>query len=107
METLREIQSAVHALAVEKGRWGTERSIGESIALVHSELSEALEEAREGKFGIHFAASGKPEGFGVELADAVIRIMDIAEQEGIDMQNAIATKHQYNKTRPHRHGKRF
>lgn len=46
----------------------------------------------------------KPEGFGIELADAVIRIGDLAARMGIDLSAAIVLKHEYNKTRPHRHG---
>ena len=50
------------------------------------------------------ARSKKPEGVAVELADCVIRIMDYCGHAGIDIEEAIRIKHEYNKTRPYRHG---
>lgn len=85
--------------------------VGTRVALIHSELSEALEEARKDSNLRKIYANGldpKPEGFPVELADAVIRIADLCGKEGIDLEEAIRIKLAYNATRPHRHGgKRF
>ena len=50
------------------------------------------------------AQSKKPEGVAVELADCVIRILDYCGHAGIDIEEAIRIKHEYNKTRPYRHG---
>mgnify|MGYP000963931873 CR=1 FL=1 len=47
---------------------------------------------------------GKMEGIPSELADVVIRVMDMCEHYGIDLEAAIAEKHAYNLTRPYRHG---
>lgn len=112
---IRDIQADVHALAREKGWWtdpetgaevDAEKRIPEAIALVHSELSEALEEYRRGTLATYYAATGKPEGFAVELADAVIRILDLSGALGLDLEAAIAEKHAFNRTRPYRHGGR-
>ena len=46
----------------------------------------------------------KPEGIAIELADCIIRILDYCGKEGIDIEEAIRIKHEYNKTRPYRHG---
>lgn len=46
----------------------------------------------------------KPEGIAIELADAVIRILDYCGHVGIDIEKAIEIKHEYNKTRPYKHG---
>jgi NTP pyrophosphatase (non-canonical NTP hydrolase) len=46
----------------------------------------------------------KPEGIPSELADIVIRVLDIAARKGIDIEKAILEKHEYNKTRPYKHG---
>lgn len=49
---------------------------------------------------------GKPEGFWVEIADAVIRIADLAGSCGAaaELVEAVQVKHHYNASRPHRHG---
>jgi hypothetical protein len=39
-----------------------------------------------------------------ELADIIIRAMDTACVFGLDIGNAVKLKHEYNKTRPHKHG---
>lgn len=105
--TLNELRDAAHALALAKGWYeGGPRNVGELLALVHSELSEALEEYREGHNlqAVLIDANGKPLGFPVELADAVIRIADMCGALEIDLDGAVATKHAFNATRPRRHG---
>ncbi len=74
---LSELAKEIHANAVEHGWWESERSFGEVIALCHSELSEALEEYRNGHGLAEVYYNGdKPEGVPVELADCIIRILD-------------------------------
>ena len=48
----------------------------------------------------------KPKGFDIELADALIRIFDLAGRKNIDLDAALRRKLEYNKTRPFRHGRR-
>jgi hypothetical protein len=85
---------------------GEDRNEGEILALIHSELSEALEALRHGN-----PADDKiPDFRGVEaeLADAIIRILDYAVCKGHRVIDAMIAKHEYNSTREHRHGgKRF
>lgn len=107
--TITELMSRAHRTACDKGWWDAEdRSIGEQIALMHSELSEALEEVRNGHpiTEIYHAGSDglKPEGFAVELADVLIRIADTCEKYGVPLQEAIDEKLAYNASRPYRHG---
>lgn len=108
--SIRILARDIHENAREHGWWpeGDDdvNNIPEKLALIHSEISEALEEYRDYEIlsEIRHAADGKPEGFGIELADAVIRTLDLAEYLGIDMMKAIEMKMAYNKTRPLRHG---
>jgi NTP pyrophosphatase (non-canonical NTP hydrolase) len=101
----RDIAMRIHDLAKEKGWWDDDRSDGEIIALCHSELSEALEGLRERN-----PQSDKIPDFTKveeELADCVIRLMDFSEARGHRVEYAILAKHEFNKTRPHKHGKKF
>jgi NTP pyrophosphatase (non-canonical NTP hydrolase) len=50
------------------------------------------------------AKYAKPEGIPTELADIIIRVLDICANWGIDISAAIADKMAYNETRPYRHG---
>lgn len=100
------LQDAVYRTAVDHGWWEGDINIPEKLALIHSEVSEALEEYRKGidLESVYYEDGDKPEGFGVELADAVIRIMDLCGHLGIDLATLVEEKHQYNLTRSYRHG---
>lgn len=106
--TIRGLSYAVHNLAIAKGWYDgqdrTNDAIGAKLALCHSELSEALECIRTGDTEARVTDSGKPEGLPSELADVVIRVLDLAGWLQIDLGEAIRAKHAFNATRPYRHG---
>jgi len=82
-----------------------DRNDGEMLALMHSELSEALEAIRKG----NPPDDKLPEfrGAEVELADCIIRILDTAHARGWRVGEAIIAKIAFNEGRPHKHGKKF
>lgn len=107
VERWEEISGEINKMAQEKGFWGDgiHRNKGEMIALMHSELSEALEAVRSGN-----PQSEKIPDFSnleEELADCVIRIMDMGTGFGLRLPEAILAKMKYNDQRPHKHGREF
>ncbi|MCK5563711.1 MAG: hypothetical protein KAJ07_00555 [Planctomycetes bacterium] len=109
---IKEIMNEATKTAKSKG-FGirTEADIPKALCLIHSEISEALEEYRNPEMPITTTyteglTKQKPAGFTVELADALIRICHLADDLGLDLEEAIKVKMAYNKTRPHKHGKK-
>jgi len=103
VEVINEVAKKINKSCVAAG-WYTdlgsgkpiERNFGEVIALMHSELSEALEGWRKDLMDDHIPNRKNME---VELADCVIRIFDTAHAEGLDIGGAMAEKFAYNQTR--------
>jgi NTP pyrophosphatase (non-canonical NTP hydrolase) len=87
-------------------RHGFRNTPVEDMALIASEVSEALEDIREGK-PLHELTTklGKPEGVPSEMADVIIRVLGFCAQHGIDIAAAVELKMAYNETRPYKHGK--
>lgn len=109
---ITEWAKEIHENAVAHGWWETKRSTGEVIALIHSELSEALEEARDNRPMMYVLGPNgeeictpcyfngrKPEGVAVELADAVIRVLDAAAHVGMPLQDYDAERQEVESVR--------
>lgn len=131
--SISEFQEHVHANAINKGWWDGQGialspdSVLAKIMLTVTELAEAVELVREPDFDPHAvffkhmedggekripfvhwqkyrADMPKPEGFGTEIGDAIIRLMDLAGAMGVNLEERMREKHAYNLTRPSRHG---
>ena len=74
------------------------------MALVNTEVAEAIEDVVAGRWGTTKNEKGKPDGLGSELADIVIRVCDSAGALGIDMEAELRAKLAFNRTRSHKHG---
>jgi len=129
---INKLATEVHQNAKDKGFFDDEKNIGEMLCLIHSEVSEALEADRKDRYsqadsiklggladknyGITyhddkifqraFSESVK-DTFEDELADVMIRVMDLAAFKGINLEKHIKAKMRYNSLREHKHGKKY
>lgn len=94
--TVGLLQDVCFSLAKDAGWHDNPREDGTMIALIHSEISEALEGIRKDLNDDHLTSRKMVE---VELADAIIRIMDYAGSRGLDVAGAIVEKLEYNQQR--------
>jgi NTP pyrophosphatase (non-canonical NTP hydrolase) len=103
--TIQEICKKSHKNAKKHGFYDNPQfNIMEKLALIHSEVSEAVEDYRNSKMKLKIKKSGKPIGFPSELADIVIRVGDLAGYLKINLDSVIKLKMKYNKSRPFMHG---
>lgn len=89
----------------DKGFWDGPQNKPEKLMLMVTELAEACEGLRHGD-----PQSTKIPGFSnveEELADCVIRILDFCGHYQLQLGPAIIAKLEYNRSRPHKHGKQF
>lgn len=113
-DVLKSMAAEVREVNTANGWFDDQRSFGEGIALMHSEVSEALEAFRS--WGLADATKlepweedgrhPKPEGVGSEFADVLIRLLDECDRAGIDLAFEFERKLAHNRTRGYKHGGR-
>ena len=101
-QTITEWIDTCHGVAKEKGFWENERNVGEMLMLITSELGEAIEAHRTGLHGLH-----AKDTFEDELADTAIRLFDMCGGLGINLEEQIEWKMNFNKSREVKHGKSY
>jgi len=111
---LTALSHILHEAQVDKGFWEDFEDtwltmIDRKLMLIVGEVAEAHEEYRSNNDPQHvyYRDDGKPEGFAFELADVLIRLLDLAGALGIDLGALVKEKHEFNQTRPHKHGRNF
>lgn len=119
MKSFKEMQVEVTKVNRDNGWFDDTRTFGDGIALLHSEVSEALEEYRDhglndmtlpkrcpdcGQSACPDAPLSKPLGVGSEYADILIRLLDSCERDGFDLEAEYERKLAYNRTRGYKHG---
>lgn len=121
---INELAKEIHLNAKSKGFFDEPKNIGEMLCLIHSEVSEALECDRKDNFctnekvkevnnidndddfKIEFKTHVK-DTFGAELADILIRDLDLAAFKEIDLEQFIKAVMRNNSLREHKHGKKY
>lgn len=104
MKTINEVAAAAYEDAVAHGFWRGRVEIGEVVNLVTCELAEALQAEKKDPRGIFYEpGKTKPEGYAVELADAIILLLGGLVHAGFDPAELLRVKMEYNKYRPYLH----
>lgn len=118
---LNNLAHQIHENNKAKGFFDEPKNIGEMLCLTHSEISEALEADRKDHFarvdlfereavGLGRSAAFElhiKNSFEDEIADTIIRLLDLAAFKGIDIESHIKLKMEYNANRPFKHGKKY
>jgi hypothetical protein len=110
---IQNLVEKVHEISVSKnwraeGELGDRRSVWVSayVSLIHSEVSEIMERWREGIWSStrpvqeEWETIGRPIGVGPEVAEAIIRLLDLCDIWNIDIEHELRRSIEYNLSKP-------
>lgn len=100
---INKFAQLVHQNAVKHGWWDTDPKFPELAVMIHSEVSEAVDEWRNKKPDFYYDKD-KPCGVAIELIDVLLRTLDLLAAMGVDTERLLTIKHSYDRTRTYRHG---
>lgn len=115
-DAINKLAEIFHANAVEKGFHSADETedqfVERSCNNAHDEVSELHEAWRNGRLHYPCDKAQKMLKAGIipltcleeELADIFIRCLDAARKLNVNIGEAVANKHAFNRTRPHKHG---
>lgn len=98
-KSINQLSRECYENSVNKGFWKASDNIPEKLCLIHSEVSEALEELRKPDYN--------KTAFTEELSDVLIRVFDLAGHMELDLESAVEKKMNKNTKRKYLHGKTF
>jgi NTP pyrophosphatase (non-canonical NTP hydrolase) len=110
-DSLNELARECHKIAVDHGFWDYPQEVSKhmqymiKIALIHSEATEALQEVRSTNSPEPTHKDEHWDKFGDELVDIIIRVLDLADDAGIDTDRRMTRIMEQNRNRPYKHGK--
>lgn len=121
IDGINRAATIVHNAARKNGFWDKESSVAEKLMLIVTELGEACEADRKNKhcdirvnynepmndYDVSTFNEYSKDTFEDELADVLIRLLDLAGGLGIDLEWHVNAKFEYNQTRPYKHGKEY
>ena len=110
MKTIKEWCEYIKDWRIKKKFDTGWNNVPEKLMLIVTELAEAMEAYRKMTINpcpVFYKVDEYSDNFKEELADTTIRIMDLCGSLGIDLEEEIAKKMEYNETRPEKHGKKL
>jgi len=119
MKNLNELSAAIHENNISKGFYEKEKNIGEMLALIHSEVSKnQYSSLSESQMNVLMGWSLSKDfikdykrlvkgSFEEEMADIIIRVLDLCAHKKINIEQHIAAKIRYNAAREYKHGKKY
>lgn len=104
---LNALSQDCYSMAFSKGFYKDDPNLATKLMLIVSELSEVLEADRKGDLTKPSEKVPHYTNFEEEMADTIIRILDLAGRHNLNIHDAVLEKIRYNAGREKRHGKRY